>query len=76
MPKLFRNRLLLGIVVSGLLARIAFLLVGAKLYYGGSQSDIYTNGDTHSYVLSFVNLFKHGFYTPGTRRRRWRARRY
>lgn len=63
MRKLFHSRLLIAIVAGGLLARILFLLFGAKIYYGTTQADIFTNGDTHSYVLSFVNLWKYGYYT-------------
>jgi hypothetical protein len=50
-------------MLAGLLARLAFLLVGAKVYYASSQTDIFTNGDTHSYMLSFTNLLNHGVYT-------------
>lgn len=63
MRQLVRNRLLLVIMLAGLIARLAFLLVGAKIYYASSQTDIFTNGDTHSYMLSFINLLKYGVYT-------------
>lgn len=51
------------LLVIGLILRLLFLLVGAKVYYGGHQLDIYTNGDSYSYVLSFRNLLEHGRYT-------------
>ena len=63
MRKLTKDRILLAIVLAGALVRLAFLLVGAKVYYGSTQSDIFTNGDSHSYVLSFTNLLQHGVYT-------------
>lgn len=63
MRRLFQDKLLIGIVIGGLFVRVLFLLVGAKFYYGSSQADIFTNGDTHSYILSFVNFWKHGYYT-------------
>ena len=63
MQKITHNRLLLAILLVALLARLGFLLVGARIYYAGSQADIFTNGDTHSYVLSFTNLLQHGVYT-------------
>ncbi|TGE25630.1 hypothetical protein E5K00_10695 [Hymenobacter aquaticus] len=47
----------------GLAIRVLFLLVGAKIYYLGRQSDIYTNGDSYSYLLSFHNLLEYGRYT-------------
>lgn len=51
------------LLLVGLLLRLLFLLVGAKFYYAGRQVDIYTNGDTFSYVLSFTNWLHHGHYT-------------
>lgn len=51
------------LLVLGLGLRLLFVLVGAKLYYAGRQIDIYTNGDSYSYVLSFRNLLDHGRYT-------------
>lgn len=51
---------LLGI---GLALRVVFLLVGAKIYYLGRQGDIYNNGDSYSYVLSFHNLLSYGRYS-------------
>lgn len=47
----------------GLVLRLLFVLVGAKFYYAGRQIDIYTNGDSYSYVLSFRNLLDYGRYT-------------
>jgi 4-amino-4-deoxy-L-arabinose transferase-like glycosyltransferase len=47
----------------GLVLRILFVMVGAKVYYAGRQVDIYTNGDSYSYVLSFQNLLHYGRYT-------------
>ncbi len=63
MQKLIRNRVLLTILLAGFLVRLAFLLVGARVYYANSQANIFTNGDTHSYVLAFTNLLEHGIYT-------------
>jgi hypothetical protein len=63
MRKIIRDRLLLAILFVGLLARLVFLLVGAHVYYANSQADIFTNGDTHSYVLAFTNLLEQGIYT-------------
>jgi hypothetical protein len=63
MQKLTKDRILQAIILLGALARLAFLLVGAKVYYASNQADIFTNGDTHSYILSFTNLLEHGVYT-------------
>ena len=63
MRTLIKDRILLAIGLAGALVRLAFLLVGAKVYYGSTQSDIFTNGDSHSFILSFTNLLQHGVYT-------------
>ncbi|MCB2379716.1 glycosyltransferase family 39 protein [Hymenobacter sp. BT635] len=47
----------------GLVLRLLFLAFGAEIYYSSRQSDIYSNGDSYSYVLSFHNLLEHGRYT-------------
>lgn len=51
------------LLVLGLVLRIMFVVVGAKIYYAGRQVDIYTNGDSYSYALSFQNLLHYGRYT-------------
>jgi hypothetical protein len=61
LSSLFKNKFLLAIVVIGLLVRIGFLLVGAKAYYG--PLNVFTNGDSSSYMMSFKNLVEHGAYT-------------
>lgn len=63
MLRIFRDKPLIAIVAGGFLVRILFLLYGAKFYYGFTQADIFTNGDTHSYILSFTNLWNYGYYT-------------
>jgi hypothetical protein len=55
------DKLLLGIVLAGVFIRILFVLIGAKVYYGPNQ--VFTNGDSSSYIMSFQNLLKHGAYT-------------
>ena len=47
----------------GLVLRILFVAAGAKIYYAGRQMDMYTNGDSYSYALSFQNLLHYGRYT-------------
>jgi len=51
------------LLVLGLLLRVLFVMVGAKIYYAGRQVDMYTNGDSYSYALSFQNLLHYGRYT-------------
>jgi 4-amino-4-deoxy-L-arabinose transferase-like glycosyltransferase len=51
------------LLLVGLLIRFLFLVIGAKIYYAGRQSDIYTNGDSYSYILSFHNLLRFGSYS-------------
>ena len=50
-----------ALLIAGLILRLVFMWFGAKIYYKGG--DIYSNYDTHSFVLSFLNLWKHGFYS-------------
>jgi len=52
---------LLGIVTLGLLLRLLFVAKGAALYYGVGQQHL--NGDSFSYVRSFLNLWQTGHYT-------------
>lgn len=59
--KLRSDYLLLAILAGGMLLRLLFLVVGAKLYYGAELA--YTNGDSESYMKSFENLLQHGTYT-------------
>jgi hypothetical protein len=47
----------------GLVLRVLFLLVGAKLFFAERQADIFTNGDSFSYILSFQNLLEFGRYS-------------
>lgn len=58
---LWRDKLFLGILLLGIIIRLAFLLVGAKLYYGPDR--MFVNGDSFSYTLSFRNLLEHGIYS-------------
>ncbi|WBO84957.1 glycosyltransferase family protein [Hymenobacter yonginensis] len=51
------------LLLVGLGVRLLFLLVGAKIYYAGRQGDIYNNGDSYSYILSFHNLLQYGRYS-------------
>jgi hypothetical protein len=55
------DRLLLGILLIGVFIRVFFVLIGAKAYYGPVQ--MFMNGDSDSYIMSFQNLLKHGAYT-------------
>ena len=56
------SRILLStIFLGGLLLRVAFLLYGAKAYYG--VASIHENGDSHSYMWAFENLWHTGYYT-------------
>ena len=63
MRKLFTDRKLLLIFGVALVLRVLFLAIGAKVYYGANQRDIFTNGDTHSFVWAFENLWHYGRYT-------------
>lgn len=55
-------RLLVGILLLGLGARIAFLLLGAAAFYH-SPDHFYFNGDSGSYMQAFENLWHTGYYT-------------
>lgn len=50
-----------AIVLLGLLLRLAFLWKGATIYYGAGQEHL--NGDSFSFINSFLNLWHTGFYT-------------
>jgi hypothetical protein len=58
---LAEKKWLLSIVLLGLLLRVFFLLKGASIYYGVGQEHM--NGDSFSFVHSFLNLWKSGNYT-------------
>lgn len=51
------------VLVLGLMLRLLFWLVGAPFVYGSNPGAIYTNGDSSSYVNSFVNLWQQGQYS-------------
>lgn len=55
------DRMLLCILSIGILIRVLFVLIGAKAYYGPDQ--MFMNGDSVSYTMSFHNLINHGAYT-------------
>lgn len=63
MKRVLSDRKLVLIFFVGLLLRILFLVYGARIYYGTSQKDIFTNGDTHSFIWTFENLWWYGRYT-------------
>lgn len=63
MQKVIQDRILQFLLFGGATVRILFVLFGAKVYYGGSQPNIYLNGDSHSYIRPFTNLLEHGVYT-------------
>jgi hypothetical protein len=69
LPERIRNQapeaqtLLYAILSLGLTLRLLFWLVGAPLLYGSASGAIYTNGDSSSYVNSFVNLWQQGHYS-------------
>lgn len=63
MQTFLRDRWLQFILSGGVLVRVLFVLFGAKVYYASSQANIYTNGDSHSYIRAFTNLLEHGVYT-------------
>jgi hypothetical protein len=58
---LYRDKLLLAILLLGILIRVAFLMVGAKAYYGPELE--FSNGDSSSYMTSFQNLWQYGTYS-------------
>ena len=55
-----RNINITKIIVFGIIFRIAFIFLGAKIYHG---ENIHWLGDTPGYVNSFLNLLKYGEYT-------------
>lgn len=55
------DKLFLVILFIGILIRIAFVVLGAKAYYGVDH--MFVNGDSESYMLSFRNLVEKGTYT-------------
>ena len=55
------KNLLFGIILLGLIFRILFVLVGAKFYYG--TENFMAQGDTLSWINSFINLYSTGTYT-------------
>lgn len=55
------DRWLLGALGLGLGLRVAFVLAGARLYYGPGRE--HHNGDSLSFINSFLNLWRHGQYT-------------
>jgi 4-amino-4-deoxy-L-arabinose transferase-like glycosyltransferase len=55
------NKSFATIILIGLLVRLLFLTVGAKIYYG--REDFFLNGDTSWWVSCIVNLIEHGTYT-------------
>ncbi|MBC6697785.1 glycosyltransferase family 39 protein [Hymenobacter puniceus] len=55
------QRRLAAIVLLGFVLRVAFVLKGATIYYGAGQE--HYNGDTHSFIQSFLNLWHTGHYT-------------
>jgi len=56
-----RRHSLMLVIMLGLAIRLLFWLWGAARLYGPEA--MYTNGDTPSYVQSFLNLWQHGHYT-------------
>ncbi len=56
------SRLLIAIVLIGFLLRLAFLVIGAPVFYH-SPTDFYFNGDSNSYILAFENWLRTGQYT-------------
>ncbi len=57
----WKDKPLWTILLLGLVLRLLFLVVGARLYYGPGQE--FLNGDSTSYTLNFRNLLEHGSYT-------------
>lgn len=49
------------ILISGLILRIFFLLVGGKYYFGTENFQV--QGDTYGWMDSILNLIHHGVYT-------------
>lgn len=63
MIRLFKtkNSSLIIILIIGLIIRLAFLLVGAEYYFG--RENIFVNGDTNAWRLTFINLIEQGTYS-------------
>ena len=60
--RFLQNKKIFIIFIFGILLRLFFLHVGAERYYGSLEASV-SNGDTGSYVNSFLNLLHHGCYT-------------
>ncbi len=60
-----RNTALYFVCLIGLVVRVAFIIYGAKIYFG--RENIFVDGDTRAWGLSIENLIHQGVYTvnPG-----------
>lgn len=55
------NKGIIIIILLGFLLRCLFVLFGAKAFFG--RENIFTDGDTGTWMLSIQNLLEHGIYS-------------
>jgi hypothetical protein len=61
------SSIILIIILLGFLFRLGFLLFGAEAYFG--TKNFFVNGDSPSYLNSFINLIESGTYTANEKYR-------